>query len=187
MSFTPGSYLDLGLGVAYVEDISRSWCDSPDWRDRKHNIPHTLPSAPSPPHKQNTKNRVAHCTHSGDDCSYPVTVTNICMAPVVAPCGAGASVPAVRGTAACSSAQDYCRSIGEEEPWCRPASRIELARSQGKDVLLAPFSFQNTIVLPRQARDNTHGKLKTRPFSPLLRVSARARVPRARAIRLRLR
>ena len=133
------------------------------------------------------KSRVAHCTHSGDDCSYPVTVTNICMAPVVAPCGAGASVPTVRGTAACSSAQDYCRSIGEEEPWCRPASRIELARSQGKDVLLAPFSFQNTIVLPRQARDNTHGKLKTRPFSPLLRVSARARVPRARAIRLRLR
>jgi len=46
VSFTPGSYLDLGLGVAYVEDISRSWCDSPDWR---HNIPLTPSPLPLPP------------------------------------------------------------------------------------------------------------------------------------------
>ena len=49
------------------------------------------------------------------------------MAPVVASCGEDASVPMRH----CQTAREYCRSIGETAPACRPLDRVEQAHAQG--------------------------------------------------------
>ena len=75
---------------------------------------------------------------SGDECSYTATVTKLCMAPVVAPCGEDASVPETY----CHTARDYCHSIGEAAPLCRPLTRTQQAHAQG---FMPDFGFPHLV------------------------------------------